>query len=58
VDDVVVTLELESLQDLYRKSSNQSGRNSYKVILFDEFVKIHAEQLKRQKQVLSEDGVV
>jgi len=58
VDDVVVTLEFKSLQDLYRKASNQSRRNSYKVILFDEFVKIHAEQLKRQKQVLSEDGVV
>lgn len=54
----MVTLEFKSLQDLYRKASNQSRRNSYKVILFDEFVKIHAEQLERQKQVLSEDGVV
>ena len=58
MDDVVVTLELESLQDLDGEPSDQPRGDPLEVVLFDELVKIHAQDLERKKQMLPEDGVV
>mgnify|MGYP007058507940 CR=1 FL=1 len=41
MNNVVVTLELKSLKNLYCKSADQSSWDTLEVILFDEFVKIH-----------------
>jgi hypothetical protein len=58
VDDVMVTLKLESLQDLDGEPSNQPCGNTLEVVLFDELVQVHAQDLKGEKQMLPEDGVV
>ena len=58
MDNMMIPLELESLQDLNCKSANESSRHALEVVLLDKFVQVHAEQLKRKQQVLAEDGIV
>jgi hypothetical protein len=49
---------LERLQNLDCKSPDQTQRDPLKVIIFDEFVEIDGEKLKRNNQVLSKHAVV
>ena len=58
MDNTIIPLEFKGLQDLNSESPNQSRRHSLEVVLLDELVEVHAEQLKRDQQVLPEDVVV
>ena len=58
MDDMMIPLELESLQDLNGKSANEPSRHALKVVLLDKFVQVHAQQLERKQQVLAEDSIV
>lgn len=46
MNDVLVALELERLKYLDGKSTDQPSGHSLKVVLLDEFIKIHAEQFE------------
>ena len=55
MNDCMIALELEGLQNLYSESADQARGNSLEIVLLDEFVKIYAQELKGDKQVLSEN---
>lgn len=58
MDDVVVLLELESLQNLYGKPPDEVLRHALEVVVLDEFVEIYAEAFEGNHQVLAEQNEV
>lgn len=53
VDDLVTVKKYEAGQELLRKAPNQLQRETLKVVRFDEFVQIHAQQVGGDTQVTS-----
>ena len=45
----MISLKFKSLQNLYRKSPDQTQTNALEVVVFYELIKVDAEQLKSQK---------
>ena len=46
MDNLMVPLELESLQDLNGESADQARRHPLEVVLFYEFIEVHAQKLE------------
>ena len=45
----MISLKFKSLQNLYRKSPDQTQTNALEVVVFYELIKVYAEQLKRNQ---------
>ena len=58
MNDGMIPLELESLQDLYGKSTDQTLRYSLEVIVFDEFVEVDAKAFEGYQEMLAENHEV
>ena len=46
MNDVLIALKLQSLQDLNGESADQTSRHALEVILLDELVEVHTQQLE------------
>ena len=58
VDDVLVSEELERLQDLNGEAAYQRKGDALEVVVLDELVKIDREELERDYQVVAEYAVI
>ena len=50
--------ETQAIEQLLREDSHQCRAQSTKLVLFDQFVQIHAEQFKHETKVLPMDECV
>ena len=58
MDNVFITHEFQSLQNLDGESSNQTEWNTLEVISFDELIQIDWKQLESNQQVTPEVAVI
>jgi len=58
MNNVMFSHIIKRYQNLDRKPLDQTQAEAKEVVHFDKVVKVDAEQLKRQNQVLSEDEMV
>ena len=58
MDNIFVAEELEGLENLYCKSSDQGQRHALEVVILNELIQIDREELKRDDQMVTEHAVV
>ena len=58
MDNIFVAEELEGLENLNCKSSDQGQRHALEVVILNELIQIDREELKRDDQMVTEHAVV
>ena len=58
MDHAQILMKLESLEYLNCKASDQVQISTLKMVRFNEFVKVHRQQFKRNNQMSPEDIII